>query len=96
MSRNETTTRTGAHVDGTRASGCTACGHPFTLHSNGRTPCKAAACAAGPPETCPFCEGTRVSSLTDGSCPRCHGEGTVPTPCTGFASEHQVQELLAS
>ena len=30
------------------ASGCAECGHPFAMHSNGKTPCKAFACTAGP------------------------------------------------
>lgn len=29
-------------------SGCSECGHPRALHSNGRTPCRAYACTAGP------------------------------------------------
>lgn len=29
-------------------SGCGECGHPKALHSNGRTPCKAFSCTAGP------------------------------------------------
>ena len=62
------TVRLGGRVTAAAPSGCGCCGHPFTLHSNGRTPCKAAACTAGP----------------DGQ------------PCTGFTSEHQAQELLAS
>lgn len=28
--------------------GCADCGHPYALHSNGTTPCKAFACTAGP------------------------------------------------
>lgn len=39
--------KTGAHVTAA-PSGCAGCGHPFTLHSNGRTPCRAAGCHAGP------------------------------------------------
>lgn len=46
MSRNQITR---AAVPAPAApSGCTECGHPLTLHSNGRTPCKAAGCTAGP------------------------------------------------
>jgi hypothetical protein len=31
--------------------GCGTCGHPYALHSNGKTPCRAFACTAGPDET---------------------------------------------
>lgn len=47
MDRNGTV-RLGARVTAAEPSGCGTCGHPFTLHSNGRTACKAAACTAGP------------------------------------------------
>ena len=40
--------KTGGHVSDTAAAGCHGCGHPLTMHSNGRTPCRAAACHAGP------------------------------------------------
>jgi hypothetical protein len=29
-------------------SGCTGCGHPFALHGNGKTTCRAFACRKGP------------------------------------------------
>lgn len=47
MDRNGTA-RLGAHVSAAVPSGCHDCGHPFTLHSNGKTACKASACTAGP------------------------------------------------
>lgn len=40
--------RLGARVTAAASSGCAICGHPKTLHSNGRTACRAAACTAGP------------------------------------------------
>lgn len=30
------------------ASGCATCGHPYAMHSNGKTSCRAFACTAGP------------------------------------------------
>lgn len=45
MSSNRAS-RTGVHVTAA-PSGCGNCGHPFTLHSNGATPCKAAGCTGG-------------------------------------------------
>jgi hypothetical protein len=41
------TVRTGVHVTAA-PTGCEGCGHPKTLHSNGRTACRAAGCHAGP------------------------------------------------
>jgi hypothetical protein len=97
MSRNATL-RTGVHVTAA-PSGCAGCGHPLTLHSNGRTACKAAGCTGGPPAECPSCHGT-TRSLTDlGECTACDGRGTVPQPCAGFTAEGRarpVPELLAS
>lgn len=46
MTRNATP-RTGVHVT-VPPSGCTGCGHPRTLHSNGKTACRASGCHAGP------------------------------------------------
>lgn len=94
MSRN----RTGVHVTAA-PSGCGGCGHPLTLHSNGRTGCKAAGCTGGTPATCRSCHGTTVSLLTNAECQACGGRGTVPTACTGFSvrgSVREVPELLAS
>jgi len=46
--------RLGARPSGDAQAGCARCGHPFALHSNGTTPCKAFACTAGPDEApCP-------------------------------------------
>jgi hypothetical protein len=97
MSSNRTV-RTGVHVTAA-PSGCSGCGHPFTLHSNGRTACKAAGCTGGSASACPSCSGTTVSLVTRQDCPDCEGRGTVPAPCPGFTAaghEHQVPELLAS
>lgn len=96
MSRNGTV-RTGVHVTAA-PSGCGCCGHPFTLHSNGRTGCKAAGCAGGVPGECPSCHGTTVSLVTNADCPACGGRGTVPAPCAGFTVRggRGVPELLAS
>jgi hypothetical protein len=33
--------------------GCAACGHPFALHSNGTTPCKAVGCHVPDGGPCP-------------------------------------------
>jgi hypothetical protein len=94
MSRN----RTGVHVTAA-PSGCGGCGHPYTLHSNGKTDCKAAGCTGGTPAECPSCHGTTVSLLTNGECGTCVGRGTVPTACQGFTvhgRSREVPELLAS
>jgi len=40
--------KTGGRVTVAAASGCHGCGHPLTLHSNGKTSCRAAGCHAGP------------------------------------------------
>lgn len=90
--------RTGGRVTSGPA-GCVTCGHPFTLHSNGTTPCKASGCTAGHAAICPSCNGTTISLATLGTCPRCEGKGTVPTPCREFIAHGQlreVPELLAS
>jgi hypothetical protein len=54
MSRSTSgTVRTGTRVSDA-AAGCGDCGHPFTLHSNGKTECRAVGCHAGPLGTaCP-------------------------------------------
>ena len=99
MSRNGTgTVRTGVHVAAAEPSGCRTCGHPFTLHSNGKTACRAAGCTAGPAEPCGECHGTTVSLVTNAECGTCAGQGTVAAPCPGFARRHEVTvpELLAS
>lgn len=40
--------RLGGRPAATHTSGCGNCGHPYALHSNGTTPCRAFACTAGP------------------------------------------------
>jgi hypothetical protein len=90
--------RTGVHVTAA-PSGCGGCGHPYTLHSNGRTGCKAAGCTGGAAVACPSCNGTTVSLLPGGDCGECGGRGTVPAPCAGFTAgdrAREVPELLAS
>lgn len=90
--------RSGAEASPAPA-GCAGCGHPFTLHSNGTTPCKASGCTAGHAAPCPSCNGTTVSLVTLDTCIRCEGRGTVPTPCQGFTAParlREVPELLAS
>jgi len=92
------TVRTGVHVSAA-PSGCGACGHPYTLHSNGRTGCKAAGCNAGPAEPCGECHGTTFSLVAGVECTVCSGRGSVPAPCPGFTSRdrvHEAVELLAS
>lgn len=39
--------KTGGRPTAAAETGCGACGHPFALHSNGTTPCRAYACTAG-------------------------------------------------
>jgi len=52
MSRNDDRpVKTGGFVVSTAAAGCATCNHPLTMHSNGRTPCRAAGCHAGPDGT---------------------------------------------
>lgn len=92
------TIRTGVHVTAA-PSGCGDCGHPLTLHSNGKTACRAAGCAAGPAEPCGECHGTTFSLTSGGECATCDGRGSVPAPCPGFTSRdraREVPELLAS
>jgi hypothetical protein len=48
MSMKEAGGKTGGFVTPAAASGCATCGHPLTMHSNGTTPCRAAACRKGP------------------------------------------------
>ena len=40
-------TRLGGRPAAEARSGCASCGHPFALHSNGETPCRAFACTKG-------------------------------------------------
>lgn len=40
--------RLGERPAGGSTSGCQACGHPYALHSNGATACRAGSCTAGP------------------------------------------------
>jgi hypothetical protein len=58
--------RLGARPAGDATPGCATCGHPFALHSNGTTGCKAWACTAGPDGApCPefkAAEGERLAS----------------------------------
>jgi hypothetical protein len=78
------------------SSGCArpGCGHPRALHSNGKSPCRAFACSAGP---CGSCTGS--TTKTDGeACGSCHGTGT-GAPCPGFvdrAGAEPERALLAS
>ena len=34
-------------------AGCHRCGHPYALHSNGQTPCRAAGCRLPDGQPCP-------------------------------------------
>lgn len=46
--------RLGGRPARTVRSGCAECGHPYALHSNGESTCKAFACTAGPDsQPCP-------------------------------------------
>lgn len=57
-------TRLGGRPAAGSASGCGNCGHPYALHSNGTTECKAFACTAGHDGApCPeFAEPVRLAS----------------------------------
>lgn len=51
--------RLGARPSGDASPGCARCGHPYALHSNGTTECKAFACTTGPDGApCPGFRGT--------------------------------------
>ena len=48
----------GERPSGDSQGGCAGCRHPFALHSNGTTECKAFACKSGP-------QGTPCPGFTD-------------------------------
>jgi hypothetical protein len=87
-------TAPGARPAAAASTGCARCHHPYALHSNGTSPCRAFACSAGP---CESCMGSTME--TDGSdCETCDGKGTTG-PCPEFvsqAAEAPEQRLLAS
>lgn len=87
--------RMGARPVPGEASGCANCGHPYALHSNGRTPCRAFACTAGPSVGCETCGGTTRTVATGDQCRDCRGTGSVKSPCQAFA-ESAVPAALAS
>jgi hypothetical protein len=60
------------------------CRHPLALHSNGKTPCMAFACSAGPSVGCGACGGTTRDTATGEPCETCGGTGSVSLPCQGF------------
>jgi hypothetical protein len=87
-------TAPGARPAAAALAGCARCHHPYALHSNGTSPCRAFACSAG---ACETCMGSAME--TDGSdCAACKGKGTVG-PCPEFVSRadsEPEQRLLAS
>lgn len=48
MTETGSRARFGGRPAGAARAGCKSCGHPYALHGNGTTPCKAFACTAGP------------------------------------------------
>lgn len=87
-------------------AGCARCHHPFALHSNGESACRAFACSAGPSAVCPACEGHGKVELRlagadpmEATCDVCRGKGTV-APCPAFVPADAVEagedSLLAS
>jgi len=68
MKEETGTAKTGGFVTPVAASGCVTCGHPLTMHSNGKTPCRAAACRKGP-------DGAPCQQFTADA--GAHGEGVL-------------------
>jgi hypothetical protein len=87
-------TAPGARPAADAPAGCARCHHPFALHSNGVSPCKAFACSVVP---CESCQGSTMET-GGGACAACHGKGTTG-PCPQFvsqAAEPPERRLLAS
>lgn len=89
-------TAPGARPDPAAPAGCARprCGHPYALHSNGSSPCRAFACSVVP---CEACQGSTMETNGE-SCAACDGKGTVG-PCPEFvsqAAEPPERRLLAS
>lgn len=72
------------------ATVCAGCKHPFPLHGNGTTRCRAFACTAGPSVGCTDCGGTTRDMVSGEPCTTCRGTGSVSLPCQGFAYADQV------
>jgi hypothetical protein len=99
-------TAPGARPAAVAPAGCARCHHPFALHSNGESACRAFACSAGEPVECPQCRGRGQIELRlagadpiDAQCDACRGKGAV-APCPEFVpaavSEEPEDSLLAS
>jgi hypothetical protein len=89
-------TAPGARPAADASAGCArpGCGHPRALHSNGKSPCRAFACSAGP---CGSCRGSAMETNGE-DCAACHGRGTTG-PCPEFvdrADDGPERRLLAS
>jgi hypothetical protein len=87
-------TAPGARPAAAALAGCARCHHPYALHSNGTSPCRAFACSVG---ACEECQGSMMDTNGD-SCPVCHGKGTTG-PCPEFVSrvaDEPERRLLAS
>ncbi|MCW2929908.1 MAG: hypothetical protein JWM19_870 [Actinomycetia bacterium] len=86
--------RMGARIPAGTSSGCATCGHPFALHGNGRTQCKAFACSAGPTVECTDCGGVTRDLATGEACQRCEGKGSVTIACVAFVHEAPALRLV--
>jgi hypothetical protein len=87
-------TAPGARPAAAASTGCALCHHPYALHSNGTSPCRAFACSVVPCETC---HGSTMETNGE-ACAACHGKGTTG-PCPEFVSrvaDEPEQRLLAS
>ena len=87
-------TAPGARPAADASAGCALCHHPYALHSNGTSPCRAFACSAVP---CESCQGSTMETSGE-PCAACHGKGTAG-PCPQFVSQaddEPEQRLLAS
>jgi hypothetical protein len=83
--------RMGARPVAGETPGCAGCGHPYALHSNGRTPCRAFACSTGPVIQCGACNGTTSDLASGEPCETCEGTGSTATPCRGFTHAESGQ-----
>jgi hypothetical protein len=95
-------TAPGARPAAAASAGCARCHHPYALHSNGGSACRAFACSAGPAVECAACEGHGKVELSlagadprDVTCDVCRGKGTV-APCPVFVPAVAEDSLLAS
>lgn len=88
---DDASARMGARLPAGTSSGCATCGHPFALHGNGKTPCRAFACSGGPTVECRDCGGVTRDLATGNACQGCEGTGSVAVACTAFV--HKASSL---